>query len=119
MLPAGGPVVGTVANKSFTAGEAIAPFTVTVSGGTAPYAWSATGLPAGLSINGTTGEVTGTPTTAGVSNVTVTAEDAADDTATATFKITVNPAGTIAIDEIQGTGAASPIVGTRSPPEAS
>ena len=107
-----GPAVGTVANKSATVGEAIAPFTVTATGGTAPYSWSATGLPAGLSISGTTGEVTGTPTTAGVSNVTVTAKDATDATATTTFKITVNPAGTIAIDEIQGTGATSPIVGT-------
>lgn len=98
--------------QTFVAGTAITPFAVTATGGTTPYSWSATGLPAGLSINGTTGEVTGTPTTAGVSDVTVTAKDAADATATATFKVTVNPAGTIAIDEIQGTGATSPIVGT-------
>lgn len=107
-----GPAVGTVGDKSATVGEAIAPFTVTATGGTEPYSWSATGLPAGLSINSTTGEVTGTPTTAGVSTVTVTAEDAADATAATTFKITVNPAGTIAIDEIQGAGATSPIAGT-------
>jgi YVTN family beta-propeller protein len=38
--------------------------------------YSATGLPAGLAISGTTGRITGTPTTAGVSDVTVTARDA-------------------------------------------
>jgi len=37
------------------------PFTQT--GGTAPITWSATGLPAGLSIGSTTGIVSGTPTT--------------------------------------------------------
>ena len=43
-------------NKSFAINEAITPFTLTASGGTSPYTWSATGLPAGLSIS-TGGEV--------------------------------------------------------------
>lgn len=33
-----------------------------VLGGVAPYTWTATGLPAGLTINASTGEITGTPT---------------------------------------------------------
>jgi 5'-nucleotidase len=107
-----GPTVETVAGKAFTVNEAITPFTVTATGGTAPYAWSATGLPAGLSINETTGEVTGTPTAAGVSSVTVTATDADDAADSETFSVTVNPAGVIAIDEVQGSGATSPLLGT-------
>jgi len=44
------------------------------AGGLGPYAWSATGLPAGLSINGS-GQITGTPTAAGTSTVTLRAAD--------------------------------------------
>jgi alpha-tubulin suppressor-like RCC1 family protein len=40
----------------------------TASGGTGAYTWSASGLPAGLSIS-SDGQITGTPTSAGVSNV--------------------------------------------------
>ncbi len=39
--------------------------------------WSASGLPAGLTLNAATGEITGTPTTAGQSTVTVTAANSA------------------------------------------
>jgi uncharacterized protein YjbI with pentapeptide repeats len=50
-----------------------------VNGGTPPYVWSATGLPAGLGISPATGQITGTPTVANPngSPVTVTATDAA------------------------------------------
>ena len=45
---------------------AITPFTVTASGGTAPYTYANTGFwPAGMSINTSSGVVSGTPTTAG------------------------------------------------------
>ncbi|WP_411104069.1 putative Ig domain-containing protein [Streptomyces sp. cmx-4-9] len=63
-------------------------------GGTAPYTWSATGLPAGLSIAAATGTVTGTPTTAGTSQVTVTATDAAGKKGSASFTWTVATPGT-------------------------
>jgi hypothetical protein len=47
------------------------------SGGTAPITWSVTlgTLPAGLTLNGGTGVISGTPTTAGTSNFTVQAAD--------------------------------------------
>jgi hypothetical protein len=52
-------------------------------------AYSATGLPAGLAINSSTGLISGTPATAGTSTVTVTARDTASATGSATFTWTV------------------------------
>ncbi|GAA1138603.1 M4 family metallopeptidase [Kitasatospora gansuensis] len=61
---------------------------VNASGGTAPRTFTATGLPAGLSIS-SSGLITGTPTALGTSNVTVTAKDAVNATGSASFTWTV------------------------------
>ena len=73
---AAAPTVITPANRSSTTGVAIASVTLSATGGTTPYTWTATGLPAGLTLNTKTGVITGTPTTAGVSTVTVSVGDA-------------------------------------------
>jgi len=57
-------------------------------GGVEPYTWSATGLPAGLSIT-TSGKITGTPTIAGTYSVIVTAKDSAMTAVSKTFKLIV------------------------------
>ncbi|HEX4831051.1 MAG TPA: discoidin domain-containing protein [Trebonia sp.] len=56
-------------------------------------AYSATGLPAGLSISSSTGLISGTPTAAGTSSVTVTARDGTGATGTTTFSWTVSSSG--------------------------
>ena len=58
------------------------------AGGTLSY--SATGLPAGLSIDPSTGLISGTPTTTGSSNVTVTASDSTGPSGSTSFTWSVN-----------------------------
>jgi len=75
--------VGTAASAQVSASDS-------QSGQT--FTYSATGLPAGLSISASTGLISGTPTTAGTSTVTATAKDTTGATGTASFTWTVNPA---------------------------
>ncbi|MEO9238235.1 MAG: putative Ig domain-containing protein [Jatrophihabitantaceae bacterium] len=96
------PIVGgggtgsvTVANpgsKTGTVGTATS-LTLSASGGTAPYTWTATGLPTGLSIGSTTGTISGTPSAAGTFTVTATAHDSTGATGSATFTWTISTTG--------------------------
>lgn len=60
-------------------------------GGTAPYTWSVISgnLPSGLTLNTSTGNLTGVPNTAGTYTFTVQAKDATGSTGVATFQIVV------------------------------
>jgi titin len=73
---AGAPIVGVSAVQG---GEVDVPYnaTPTVSGGTGPYTWSVSigSLPTGLTINPTTGDITGTPSASGPATFTLTATD--------------------------------------------
>ncbi|MFI9272682.1 putative Ig domain-containing protein [Kitasatospora sp. NPDC052896] len=76
--------------------------------------YRATGLPAGLSINPSTGLISGTPTVTGTSTVSVTATDSTNATGSTTFSWTVNPAaGSCTAAQLLGnpgfeTGSAAP-----------
>ncbi|MFH8222998.1 putative Ig domain-containing protein [Streptomyces sp. NPDC018057] len=59
----------------------------------AALTYTATGLPAGLSVNGSTGLITGTASTAGTYQVTVTAKDSTGATGSASFTWTVGTGG--------------------------
>lgn len=50
---------------------------LSASGGSPPFTWSANGLPGGLSINGATGVISGTPTAAGSFGIAITVSDSA------------------------------------------
>ena len=82
-LPSGS--VGTAYNQTVTAtaGASPGPFTFAVTSGT---------LPAGLTLNATTGAITGTPTTTGTSNFSIRATDASTTaTGQRAYSIFVSP----------------------------
>lgn len=66
---------------------------VTATGGTAPYTFSANNLPSGLSINSSTGAVTGTSNVVGTASVAITVTDSTTptaQTATSNSSLTIN-----------------------------
>ncbi|WP_369834708.1 autotransporter domain-containing protein [Cronobacter dublinensis] len=63
--------------------------TLSATGGSAPYTWTAHGLPAGISLNPATGALSGTPTTAGSFTFSVTAKEAGNVSATASYTLVV------------------------------
>jgi hypothetical protein len=76
--------VGTTVSLQIQATDSAAGQTLT---------YSATGLPAGLSISSSTGLISGTPTTVGTSSVIVTATDGTGASGSASFSWTINTAG--------------------------
>jgi hypothetical protein len=88
-------ITGPASLPNWTAGIAYPTNTMTATGGKGTYAWSATGLPAGLSINPISGVISGTPTTPGSSTLTVTVTDDIGDFDTRTYPITISAAPSI------------------------
>jgi hypothetical protein len=96
----GPPIIGgvpptlTVACPASAAQAGVAYNSLLVAiGGVPPYVFSTTGaLPLGLGLNGSTGVITGTPSTAGTSTVNVNVADAASRSATTSCSFTVAPA---------------------------
>lgn len=69
--------------------------TLAATGGFPPYTWSASGVPAGLTMS-TTGVLSGTPTTTGTGAIVVTAVDTVSSSSAATsLSLTVAAAGTL------------------------
>jgi hypothetical protein len=63
---------------------------LTANGGTPPYMWAITGLPMGLSLNTSTGQITGTPAVATTGNVGVVVTDSASPSNTATTSLALS-----------------------------
>ncbi|HUH81240.1 MAG TPA: putative Ig domain-containing protein, partial [Solirubrobacteraceae bacterium] len=78
---------------SLPAGLVGTPYAASVpfSGGTPPYSFSASGLPAGLAIDGSSGAISGTPVQAGGSAPVVTVTDAFGIQASGTLSLSVAP----------------------------
>jgi hypothetical protein len=98
------PVTANCVTIQAVQGSPITPVTMTATGGNGTYTFSATGLPAGLSM-ASTGTISGTPTVSGTFSYTVTIKDGAGNIGTVNCSVTVNPAPTascVTINAVQG-----------------
>jgi hypothetical protein len=86
----------SIATISVAAGTVGAAYSVTLqaSGGETPLTWSVTGgsLPPGLTLNSSSGTISGKPTASGTSNFSVQVKDANDSTAAKGLTIKINAA---------------------------
>jgi Pro-kumamolisin, activation domain/Putative Ig domain len=81
-------------NQTSTVGQAVSlPIQATDSASGQTLTYSATGLPAGLSINPSSGVISGAPSGTGTSSVTVKATDTTGASGSTSFSWAVNPAG--------------------------
>jgi len=86
------PVVNSASQASGSSGT---PFSFTVTATQLPTSFSASGLPPGLSINQTSGVISGTPTGAGTYNVTVTASNSSGSSSS-NLTISIGSSGGVA-----------------------
>ncbi|MGW2620669.1 M4 family metallopeptidase [Streptomyces sp. NPDC001500] len=92
-VPSTGVTVTNPGSQTAKVGTAVSLQISASSTNSGSLTYAATGLPAGLSINSSTGLISGTPTTAGSSSTTVTVTDATGATGTAAFTWTVGTSG--------------------------
>jgi len=82
-------VISSAATASGTVGQA---FSYQITASNSPTSFAAANLPTGLSVNSATGLISGTPTAAGTTNATLSANNTAG-TGTATLAITITSGG--------------------------
>jgi serine protease len=95
--PSGNTVTVTnPGNQTTTEGVSISPLQMTAqdSASGQTFTWSATNLPPGLTINSSTGAISGTPTATGTKSVTVTATDTTNASGSTTFSWTISARST-------------------------
>ncbi len=98
------PVINSPATATAAVGTA---FSYQIAASNSPTSFTATGLPAGLAISTTTGLISGTPTAAGTSTVTLSATNSGG-TGNATLALTIQPPSPV----INSPATATAAVGT-------
>lgn len=100
--PVEGVTVTNPGNRSSVTGAAVSLQIQASSTNSGALSYAATGLPAGLTINSSTGLISGTPTATGTYSTTVTVTDSAAKTGTASFTWTVNAPGSCGTTQLLG-----------------
>jgi hypothetical protein len=104
------PSAPSITSANTATGTAGSAFSYQITATNSPTSFNATGLPSGLSINTTTGLISGTPSAAGTSTVNLSATNAGG-TGTRTLTLTIN-AATPAAPSITSANTATGTVGT-------
>jgi hypothetical protein len=107
------PSAPVITTASLPSGAYNTPYSASLSasGGTPPYAWTVSfgNLPTGLTLNSSTGVISGNPTATGTSNFTVQVSDSKSQTAAKALSITVNlvSIGRVQSNAVAGSGVSS------------
>jgi hypothetical protein len=85
----------SITTKSLVAGKIAVSYSATLkaNGGVPAYTWSLSAgtLPVGLTLNASSGQISGTPSVAGTSNISVTVTDRTTATVTMPLSLTISP----------------------------
>lgn len=92
--------------------------TLAVAAGASPLTWAATGLPPGLSLDPSSGTITGVPSAAGTYTVNVTVTDAFASSAQQTLTVVIAPAPSPSAPPVATVTSPPPVQGSSSPPAA-
>ncbi len=103
------PVITSAREISSTVGIA---FTYQITASNSPTSFNATGLPAGLAVNTTTGLISGTPTTSGTSSLVIEANNS-EGRGTATVTLTISPPASVSAPVITSPTTATGQVGIK------
>lgn len=106
------PTITSASTVTGRVGEAFPAYAITATGVPAPTSYGAVGLPAGLSLNLTTGAITGTPTAFGTFVATLAATNSVGTgTATVTITISGSRITNFSARAISGAGAQALVMG--------
>jgi hypothetical protein len=97
------PPAPSITSSLTATGIVNASFSYSITASNSPSSYNATGLPSGLSVNTSTGAISGTPGSTGTSNVTISATNVTG-TGQATLVITINPAAPLITSSLSASG---------------